>query len=313
MTSFNRRIFAFVVISALSSACAPEPWPEPPPVSEEEFAASHAEWHAYRESRQTVPPSGPVIWIGLWELREGANTVGAGDEVSILLAANDVPELAGTIRMEDGAITLEPNEGFASEDGTPVETVMELAHDRSENPTLLRLGSLGMRIHSERGTERLWLRVWDEEHPQIGSFTLPPYYPVTQDWRVTARFEPYPEPRIFELDDVTDGQVENESPGELAFRAAGREHRLVAFASPTSSSFFVSLWDSTAVVNTYQGGRYLRVPFADSTGFTTIDFNRTYNPPCVFTQFSVCSLPPRENRLALAVTAGEQRPTDSTY
>jgi uncharacterized protein (DUF1684 family) len=67
------------------------------------------------------------------------------------------------------------------------------------------------------------------------------------------------------------------------------------------------LWDSTALSTTYGAGRYLRVPLADSTGWTVIDFNRTYNPPCVFTAFSTCAFPPPENRLPFAVTAGEKR------
>ena len=75
----------------------------------------------------------------------------------------------------------------------------------------------------------------------------------------------------------------------------------------------MTLWDSTGVADTYQGGRYMRVPLADDEGWTTIDFNRAYNPPCVFTPYSVCSLPPHENRLALAVTAGEKRPVDAPY
>lgn len=312
--NYRTRVRALVLVSFTAVACSPEPWPDPPPISEGELLAVHEEWRLDREDRQTVPPGGPVIWIGLWELGEGPNTVGSGSDPSILLPSRDSPPLAGTIHLNDGVVRLEPaGSAFTHEDGTPVLETMELAHDRTEDPTLLRLGSLGMRIHAERGTDRLWLRAWDEDHPEIGSFSLPPYYPVRGAWRVTARFEPFPEPRVFELADVTQGTVENESPGELVFRADGREHRLVAFASATSSSFFVSLWDSTAMTDTYQGGRYLRVPLADSAGWTVIDFNRTYNAPCVFTPFSVCSYPPPENRLELAVTAGEQRPIDSAY
>jgi uncharacterized protein (DUF1684 family) len=73
------------------------------------------------------------------------------------------------------------------------------------------------------------------------------------------------------------------------------------------------MWDSTAVTDTYQGGRYLSAPLPDEDGWTTIDFNRVYNAPCVFTAYSVCALPPRANWLPLHVTAGEMRPDEPLY
>ena len=100
----------------------------------------------------------------------------------------------------------------------------------------------------------------------------------------------------------------------MLFRADGREHRRVAVLQiPRSRSYFMIMWDSTATVDTYQAGRYLSVPLADEEGWTTIDFNRAYNPPCVFSAFTVCALPPPENRLQLSVTAGEKRPDEPAY
>jgi uncharacterized protein (DUF1684 family) len=84
-------------------------------------------------------------------------------------------------------------------------------------------------------------------------------------------------------------------------------------AGATSTSYFIMIWDSTATTTTYQGGRYLRAELADETGWTVIDFNRTYNAPCVFTPHSVCALPPRGNWLSTWVTAGEQRPARPAY
>ena len=191
---------------------------------------------------------------------------------------------------------------------TPVTDPIVLENDRSGNTTVLSLGSLGLRVHSERGSDRLWLRAWDEDSPEIETFELPDYYPVTPDWRVMARYEEYDEPEFLYFPDVTGGLIEYRAPGELRFELDGREHTLIATASETSTSFFMLVWDSTATVNTYQGGRYLRVEFPDEEGWTEIDFNRTYNPPCVFTDYSVCALPPRENWLQAHVRAGEQRP-----
>ena len=303
------------LLAATLAACSDAPWPEPPPVDPAVLSAEHEEWRANRERSLARPNAGVISWAGLWELEEGANRFGSDPSLAIVLPGEDSPPVAGTLHLEGGQVRLEPAEGsgLTLDAGDAVTAPMPLFDDRSGNTTVLALGSLGLRIHAERGTDRLWLRVWDTDAPRVAAFELPPYFTVSNEWRVAARFDPYDEPRTVPLADVTGGMVSNEAPGELVFRADGREHRLIAFATATSRSYFVTLWDSTGVVDTYQAGRYMRVPLADDEGWTTIDFNRAYNPPCVFTPYSVCSLPPRENRLALAVTAGEKRPLDAPY
>ena len=305
----------FLAPLATAAACSDAAWREAAPVEPGVLAAEHEEWRANRRSSLARPNAGVISWDGLWELAEGANPFGSDPSLEIVLSGDDSPPLAGTLHLDEGQVRLDPAEGsgLTLGAGDPVAAPMPLLDDRSGNATVLALGSLGLRIHAERGTDRLWLRVWDTDAPRVAAFELPPYFPVSNEWRLAARFEAYPEPRTVPLADVTGGTVSNEAPGELLFRAGGREHRLIAFATATSSSYFVTLWDSTGVADTYQGGRYMRVPLADADGWTTIDFNRAYNPPCVFTPYSVCSLPPRENRLALAVKAGEKRPAEAPY
>ena len=298
------------------AACFGEPWPDLPPVDPQVLAAEHEEWRLDRQATLVDPSGrGAVLWSGLWELPEGDVQFGADSSLAIVLPPEDSPPVAGTLRRAGRHVVLEPAPGaeLRVRDGDVVAGPLALNDDRSDSVTVLSLGSLGLRVHAERGTPRLWLRAWDRDSPRRDSFRLPPYYPVVGEWRVAARLEPYPEPRTFELADVTSGTVANVSPGELVFRAGRREHRLVAFATEGSSNYFVMLWDSTATTETYQGGRYMRVPFPGEDGWTVIDFNRAYNPPCVFTPYSVCSFPPRESRLAIAVTAGEKRPTEAPY
>ena len=301
-----------------------EAWPEPAPIDTETFLAEHEDWRANRESRLVTPPGGAVLWMGLWDLPQGASPFGSGSDLAIRLPEVDAPALAGVLVREGQTVTLEPAEGSdirirtRAEDSdevveTPVTEPTVLGNDRSRNPTMLVLGSLGMRIHAEPGTDRLWLRAWDEDSPERETFRLPPYYPVSDAWRIAARFTPYDEPEIVEVPDVRGGTVEYRVPGELQFRRRGREYTLQATAGENSSSFFVMMWDSTATVNTYQAGRYLRVPLPDENGWTEIDFNRAYNAPCVFTPHSVCAIPPRANWLAMHVTAGEQRPDPPRY
>ena len=317
---------AALAFAVLAAACADPATRQVEPIPEDVLVADHEGWRANRRASLANPETGAVSWIGLWELAEGANPFGADPALAIALPPEDSPPLAGTLYLEtvpaertDGdapgagvskSLRLVPAEGggIGLRDGGPVEEPIVVEHDRSGNTTYLTLGTLGLRVHAERGTDRLWLRAWDRDSPRAAAFELPPYYPVRNEWRVAARFDPYPEYRDVPLADVTGGTVANVSPGELVFAAEGREHRLIAFATERSRDYFVTLWDSTATVDTFEGGRYMRVPFPDEEGWTVIDFNRAYNPPCVFTAYSVCSLPPRENRLSLAITAGEKRP-----
>ena len=307
-TARTGRTLALLALPAMN-ACA-EAWPAPPPVEEPTFLSEHEEWRASREARAVSPPGGAVLWIGLWDLPAGPTRFGSDADLPIVLPAEDAPPFAGTLIRSGRRVRLHPapGSGLALYEGAGVDEPIELVNDREENPTRLTLGSLGLRVHAEPGTDRLWLRAWDEDMPARDTFTLPDYFPVDTAWRVSARFEAYEEPVVLTVPDVAGGTIEYTAPGDLVFRVGRREHRLIATAGPRSTSYHLMMWDSTAVTTTYQGGRYLRVPLADEDGWTTIDFNRAYNAPCVFTAYSVCGLPPRENWLALAVTAGEMRP-----
>ena len=304
------------LVALLLVGCTGGDWPAPPPVDFDEFAQEHQEFRQNRRERLVRPFSGVVLWMGLWELAQGATPFGSDPDLRIVFPEEDSPPLAGTIHRSGQEIRLEPSPGspLTIREGERITETTVLQSDRSGNTTNLALGSLGMRIHGEPGTDRLWLRVWDEDSEKRETFELPESYPVDTEWRITAKFEPYSEPRALPVPDVTSGMIEYQTPGELVFWADGREHSLIAvLQSARSRSYFVMMWDSTATIDTYQTGRYLNVPLADEDGWTTIDFNRVTNPPCVFSPFSVCALPPPENRLRLAVTAGEKRPDPPAY
>jgi uncharacterized protein (DUF1684 family) len=303
-------------VALVLTGCMAEEFPAPPPVSPDEFAQEHQEWRENRRERLVRPFSGVALWMGLWQLAQGATPFGSDPELPIVLPKEDSPALAGTIHRSGQEVRLEPAAGspLGVREGPVLTEMTLLESDRSGNTTNLALGSLGLRIHGEPGTDRLWLRVWDEDSSRRETFQLPESYPVDTAWRVTAKFEPYPEPRALPVQDVTNGMIEYQTPGELVFHVDGEEHSLIAvLQSETSSNYFVMLWDETANIDTYQAGRYLSVPVADEDGWTTINFNRTYNPPCVFSAYSVCALPPPENRLTFALTAGEKRPDEAAH
>jgi uncharacterized protein (DUF1684 family) len=297
------------VVMLLSNGCSEKPWPRPPSIPPEQFAREFNAWRDYRRSRLVAPGPGPVTWVGLWDLPQGAMQIGSDSTLPIVLPASQAPKYAGIIQRNGGIVQFEPARGGGIQlaDETAVVSTIPMHSGRTDSVTTLAVGTLRLRVHGEPGTDRLWLRAWDEEHPAIKTFTMPDAYPPDTSWRVAARFEPFEQPRDYRVADIADGTQAYRSTGELAFRVKGKEQRLVVFAEPKDTMFFVMIWDSTARSTTYQGGRYMRVPLPDSTGWTVLDFNRAYSPPCVFTSFSTCAFPPAENRLQLAVEAGEQR------
>lgn len=297
-----------IAIALLATASC-DTWPEPAPMTREAHEADFRQWRVARRDGLVRPGSGAVTWVGLWELPVGEFQIGADSGLPIVLPGSQVPRRLGTIARSADAIRFTPARGAHPTlgDGTPITSVIDVESDRSRGFTVIAAGTVRFRVHGEPGTDRLWIRAWDETHPRRQTFELPDPFPLSAEWRVAARFDSFPSPREFRVADVADGTQAYHSPGELVFRVRGKEYRLAVSADSGSRDYFIMLWDSTATSTTYGAGRYLRVPLADSTGWTVIDFNRTYNPPCVFTAFSTCAFPPPENRLPFAMTAGERR------
>ena len=273
----------------------------------EAHAADFENWRETRRTGLVRPGSGAVSWIGLWDLPAGEFSIGSDSTLAMVLPG--VPRQLGTITRADSALRFTPARGarVTIGDSIPIVSTIDVVSDRSRGATVIGNGSIRFRVHGEPGTDRLWIRAWDEKHPRRETFQLPESYPLLPEWRVSARFDAFPEPKDIQVGDVVEGTQAYHSPGELVFRISGREYRLAVSADSGSRDYFIMLWDSTATTTTYGAGRYLRAPVADSTGWTVIDFNRTYNPPCAFTAFSTCAFPPPENRLPFAITAGEKR------
>lgn len=186
-------------------------------------------------------------------------------------------------------------------DGAPVDDA-DLASDAEEETTYLEVEPYRFFVIERSG--RLYLRVLDLSLP--GRLPRPdiPYYPVDPAWRIEARFEPYDPPRTIPVPTILETTEESISPGALVFEHDGAEHRLDAIDS--GDDLFIIFADRTTGRETYGGGRYVYTELADPEGRITLDLNRAYNPPCVFTDYATCPLPPRQNRLDLTVEAGEK-------
>jgi uncharacterized protein (DUF1684 family) len=187
-------------------------------------------------------------------------------------------------------------------EGGPVDA-QELVTDAGGDATLLELGSLRL-CAIERGG-RLAIRTWDLASPARTRFRGIDHFPVDAAWRLTAFFQATPG-RMISVPDVLGTTDTQPSPGVVSFEIGGTEHRLEALAGGDTGELWLVFGDDTNRAETYGGGRFLYTPPPDADGTIVVDFNRAYNPPCVFSPFATCPLPWPVNRLAVRIEAGER-------
>jgi uncharacterized protein (DUF1684 family) len=263
-------------------------------------------WRAGRIARLTGP-EGWLTVVGLHWLREGSNPVGPGASNAVLLPGERAPDRVGTIMVSRDGVSFVPDPGSpVVHAGHPVAAPLELRDDQEGRPTVLELGSLRLHVIRRYG-DHLAVRVRDLASSARRAFRGIEHYPVDERWRFEARFEPYDPPRISHAPTVLDMEEIYPTPGALAFDHAGGTHRLDAFLEPGETDLFIVFGDLTNGGETYGGGRYLYTKPAGERGIVELDFNRAYNPPCVFTAHATCAIPLPQNRLPFRVAAGEKR------
>ena len=279
-----------------------------PPEEEASMASPHERevlaWRARRIAR-LIGPEGWLALVGLFWLEDGDNPVGSDPSCRVILPADKAPGRVGTIEVSNAGVRFEaaPRSGVTHL-GAPV-TTRDLLDDSEGDPTVLELGSLRFNLISR--FDRLAVRVRDTERPGRQTLRGIDSYPIDPSWRFEARFEPHQPTRISRVPTVLGIDEVYATPGALAFVVGGETHRLEAFLEAGETDLFIVFGDLTNVAETYGGGRYLYTAPPDDRGIVVLDFNKAYNPPCVFTPYATCALPLPANRLPLRVEAGEKR------
>ena len=157
-----------------------------------------------------------------------------------------------------------------------------------------------------RREERYALRLRDLNSTMRRAFKGLEYFPVSETYRVTASFTAYPQLRKIRIPNVLGQNPEMESPGYVTFSIAGTALRLEpVYETPERTDLFFIFRDATSQDASYPAGRFLHTPLPRD-GQVLIDFNLAYNPPCAFTDFATCPLPPRQNQMAVRIEAGEK-------
>jgi len=270
-------------------------------INEKTYEEEIREYRTAREARLRDNERSWLALAGLYWLEEGSNSFGSGDSNVIKLEGNGIPAQAGVFQYRNGAVTLRAAEGANIMCNNEVVRVKTLRTDLDDNPDFVTLGSIVFVI-IQRGPNCL-IRVWDRESPDRKDFTGLKHYPVNPDFRITARFVPYDPVRTIKIRDVIGEEYDEEFPGYAMFSLGGKECRLEA-SSDGEGGLFFNFYDPTNGNGSYPGGRFLDADAAVNRE-VVLDFNKSRNPPCAYSDYATCPLPPSQNRLPVRIPAGE--------
>ncbi len=252
-------------------------------------------------------PTGWLRLAGMFWLDEGENSFGSGENQDVQLPEGTIPEEAGTFLFENGHVTMNVADGVTiTHNGEPVSEMVLFDGENEDTPNVQHESLEWFVI--KRG-DMVGIRLYNKENEQADQFTGFDSYPIDEKWNRRARFIPNPEGTTISIVNVLGQEEDLESPGVLEFSIDGEIYTLDAIDS--DDNMFMIVGDQTNQTETYQAGRYIYVDFPkDGSQYTNIDFNKIYNPPCAYSVFTTCQLPPPQNQLEVAIAAGEKRATN---
>ena len=237
---------------------------------------------------------------GLFWLKSGETKIGSDPSNDVLLPAR-TPGSLGTLTLLEGKAHFQPEPGVKiTRNGSPFEGG-EIVSDAGGHADILAVGDVKL-ILIKRGN-RLALRMKDNQSPQRANFAGLRWYPPRADWRIEAKYVAYPAPRKIVMDTIVGESDEVESPGYVTFEREGKSYQLQAIGKKDGSLWFV-FRDKTSGRTTHGGARQLDAE-APRNGVVVLDFNKATNLPCAYIPYATCPLAPPQNRLSLAIEAGE--------
>jgi uncharacterized protein (DUF1684 family) len=240
------------------------------------------QWRADYEAGLKAP-DGWLSVAGLFWLHEGDNAVGSDPQSEIVLPAG-TPAHAGILKFQNGAVT------FGGKTLKP------------DSNDVVKFGDVSMTIIARGGKTGARLR--DPHSETVRDFTGCTWFPISETWHVTAKWIPYPEPKKIPIVNILGMTSSEDSPGYAEFTLNHKPMRLEPVID--EGQLFFMFKDATSGRTTYGAGRFLYAPMPKD-GVVDLDFNKAKNPPCAFTAFATCPLPPKQNTLPIAVEAGEKK------
>lgn len=300
-----------IALGLSASGCQPSaPTAESPADAEDArqaqaaFAADQQAWRDQRAAELTRP-EGWTSLIGLHWLDPGAHYLGSDTDNGIRLAMG--PAHLGMIELKGEGLRFVPEQGVAvTLDGSLLTAAAVLrADDDPAGASKLAFDDGNGVATVIKRSGRHALRVKHAQATSRTGFKGIDYWPAVADWQVAGNFRPHPPGRTLTIANITGTTDDVPNPGAVEFERDGRTYRIEALDEGDGGLFLVFA-DRTNGHGSYGAGRFLDAAKPDAQGRVMLDFNRAYNPPCAFTPFATCPLPPAENRLDLLIDAGEK-------
>jgi uncharacterized protein len=264
------------------------------------YTAEVEKWRSQRLARLTAP-DGWLSLIGLYWLKPGDNSIGSAADNDFVLST--APAKLGTVTwMPDGKVSVKLQPDSSALIDGKAEVAAVLTDDSDGKPSVISFGTSSVYLISR--ADRKGLRVKDSAAAARTGFLGLDYFPIDPAWRIEAKWVPFEPPREIRIASIVGTTEKEKSPGKAVFDREGRTFELIPVQESPDSLFFI-FSDGTSGKETYGAARFL---YSDlpKDGKVVLDFNRAVNPPCAFTPFATCPLPPKENRLTVRVTAGEK-------
>ena len=228
-------------------------------------------------------PGGWLTVAGLFWLHEGDNVVGSDPQSDVVLPAG-APKRTGVLTRHGTAVTF---------DGRSL---------KADSADEVKFGDVSMTIIAR--SDKVGARLRDPHAETVKNFTGCTWFPISESWHVTSKWVPYAQTKKIPIANILGRTEPEDSPGYVEFTLQNKPMRLEPVSE--DGQLFFMFKDATSGKTTYGAGRFLYAAMPKD-GVVDLDFNKAKNPPCAFTAFATCPLPPKQNTLAIAVEAGEKK------
>ena len=303
-------LMTMILASAVLGACG-EPPVDPAidaaaKAQKAAYGKEIADWRAGRLQRLTKP-DGWLSLVGMHWVEAGTTRVGAGADNGTRLAAGP-PHIGEISVSRDGLVEFTPEPGAdILVDGQPAAGKVKLVSDADGTPTVVGFNKGDASFIVIKRGGRYALRVRDALAPTRTGFPGIPSFDIDPSFRLKARFTAHPPGHKIDIVNILSMVEPMDNPGTVTFEKDGKPYTLEAVDEGDHQLFLIYA-DRTSGHDSYAAARFLYADYPDANGMTVVDFNKGYNPPCAFSAFSTCPMPPPGNRLDLAITAGEKKP-----
>ena len=267
-------------------------------IYKDEEPEEHISWKKKRTDA-LFTDDGYLNIAGLFPIQNGIYTMGSDDTNDIKLP-KDMPKKLAEITVKDSLIYFEYTKVITLNDTIKTKSYSYNYYNINNS---FSLGSYVWFVHMDSGTKAIRLR--NLNHPLLNSELQIGFFDYSKDYIIQGKYQKYTEPKTLNFKNILGDIYVDTIPGIIYFTINGDDFSLEPTIAP-SGKFFIAFGDLTNGKETYGGGRYLYVLPEDEKNNVTIDFNKSLNPPCVFSTFTTCPIPRKENNLQVKIESGEK-------